>query len=150
MSRFSQSELIQFLSPTGFQIIIQVHCYSYLVLATSHFRINQLLIVTSKMCGQDLWNSEISSKDVGQFFHWSHDVLDVLFGDRFFLHIFLAENWFSITFKNNTHSKKNSENKYMLKVNKRHTSSRCELFSKLGSTKNIRTMSLTLFGYLYC
>ena len=53
--------------------------------------------------------------------YWSHDVQDVLIGYRYFprmVHNFLVVNWFSIFFKNNTYSEKNSINKYMLKVAK--------------------------------
>ena len=67
----------------------------------------------------------------------SRDVRNVLIGYKCFPRIFLVENWFSIIFKNNTYSEKNSVNKYMLKVNKRHTNSRCELLPKLASKNNI-------------
>ena len=69
---------------------------------------------------------------------------------QMFFTLFLVENWLSIFFKNNTYSKKNSLSKDLLKINKRHTRIRCELFSKLASKKNIRTMPLTSFGCLYC
>ena len=83
--------------------------------------------------------------------HWIHDIQVVIIGYRCFPRIFLVENWLSIFFKNNnTHSEKNAANNYMLKVNKRLTRTKCELFSNLANKKNIRTMSLTSFEYLYC
>ena len=82
--------------------------------------------------------------------HWTHDVQDVTFGIfGYSPRIFLVENLLSIFFKNNTYSEKNSTNKHMPKVNKRRTRTRCELFSKFPSKKNIRTMSLTFFECLY-
>ena len=57
-------------------------------------------------------------------------------------------NWLQIFFMNfPMYSEKNSGKKYMLKVYKRHTRTRCELLSKLSSKKNIKTTS---FGCLYC
>ena len=82
--------------------------------------------------------------------HCTRNVLDAIIGYRYFPGIFLVKNWSSIFFKNNTWSEKNLANKYMLKVNKRHTGTICEVFSKLTSKKNIRTVSLTPFECLYC
>ena len=42
--------------------------------------------------------------------------------------IFLAENWLFDFFKNNIYSEKNSANKYIFNVNKRHTRANRELF----------------------
>ena len=81
--------------------------------------------------------------------HWTQDFRDSELATDVF-YAFFGRNWLSIFFKNNTYFEKNTLNKYMLKINKRHTKTRCELLSKLTSKRNIRTMSLTSFGYLYC
>ena len=83
------------------------------------------------------------------YVHWIHDVPVVIIGYRCFQRIFLEETWLYIFFKNSTHPEKNSANKYMFKVNKRLTRTRCELFSNLARKKN-RAISLTSFGCLYC
>lgn len=85
--------------------------------------------------------------DARKVVHRIHDVPDVIIGYRCFPRIFVVRNSSSIFFKNNTYPEKNLASKYALKMNKRHTRTRCELLSKLASKKNIKTTS---FGCLYC
>ena len=56
---------------------------------------------------------------------------DVIIDYRCYPRVFLVENRLFTFFKNNIYSKKNSANKYMFKINKRHTRERRELFLKL-------------------
>ena len=66
--------------------------------------------------------------DARKVVHRIHDVPDVIIGYRCFPRIFLVRNSSSIFFKNNTYPEKNLASKYTLKMNKRHTRTRCELW----------------------
>ena len=65
---------------------------------------------------------------------WIHDLQDVKVDFRCFPHIFLVI--LVICF---TYSETNAGNKYMLKINKRHTTVRRGLFSKLTRKQNDAT-----------
>ena len=104
-----------------------------LVFKASSFAFNQTrwynkrILRKSYLVPQDFsWIENYKLNYVAQNVVWTYDGNDAIIDYRCFPRIFPVKKFV----KNDIYSKKNLANKYMLKVNKKDTRTRCELFSK--------------------